>query len=191
MRPTYASRWAVLAVALLASAARADEVPLSLQVQLLSKMATYMNFGLADGAALKILVVYPGSSKTPSQGAETIVNQITQVGEFGHLKPEAKAVPFGDVKKFLAVLASDQPQIVYLAPEVDDSTAAGVVEAVTTSPTVTITSVGDRVKRGVILGFSLVEAHPRVLLNLKQAQKQNVIFHSGLTRHAVVVDSAS
>jgi hypothetical protein len=44
------------------------------------------------------------------------------------------------------------------------------------------------VKQGVVLGFSLVESRPRVLINLKQAQKQNIVFLGGLVSHSVVVD---
>ena len=76
----------------------------------------------------------------------------------------------------------------YLAPELDEQSVDGIVDALGKMPAVSITGVSDNVKRGVILGFSLVEARPRVFLNLKQAAKQNVAFHGGLVSHSVVVD---
>ena len=53
---------------------------------------------------------------------------------------------------------------------------------------VTVSGVSEHVRLGVVLGFSLVEAHPKVLVNLKQAHKQNIEFHNGFLRHADIVD---
>ena len=54
--------------------------------------------------------------------------------------------------------------------------------------TLTISGVADHVKLGAVLGFALIEARPRVLINLKQAERQKIVFLSGLVKHSIVVE---
>ena len=183
-------RIAALAIGLAASAAAADDLPVNLQVQLLSKMSTYVsNFAPAEATVVKILVVYPGGPKDPpTRGAQALSGAITQTGQMGRYTAEPKLVAFGDQKKFQATLAAEKPQVIYLAPEFDEKTTLELVEATLTQSAITIYGNSEHVKLGVVLGFSLVEARPRVLINLKTAQKQNIVFLNGLVSHSVVVD---
>jgi hypothetical protein len=182
-------RAALLVVALAAAEARAEEVPLPLQVQLLSKMATYIINGTqADAPVVKVWILYPGASNLPSRGAQALAAAVEQVGQFGKQAAQSKLVAFLDAKKLEAALAEEKPQFVYLAPELDEKTVAAVVEASTPTAAITVSSVGDWVRTGAILGFTLVEARPQILLNMKQARRQNVSFHAAITRHAVVVE---
>ena len=177
------------AVLLLAALARADEVPAPLQAQLLAKMSAYIvGFAPGQDGAVKVVVVHGGSAEAPSRGAQAIAAALTQVGQFGGARVEAKLVALSDAKSLRATLTSEKPQFVYVAPELASSAAAGVVEAASTGTAVTVSPVPEHVKLGVMLGFELVEARPQLLVNLKQAHKQNVDFHSGLLRHAVIVD---
>ncbi len=177
------------AISLWAWPAVADELPVPLQVQLLSKMSTYVsNFAPADATAVKVLVVHPAAKEGPSRGAQALVSALTQAGKLGQYTAEPMLVGFTDLKKFQATLAAEKPQVIYLAPELDPKATAEIVEAASTSTVLTISGVSDHVKLGVVLGFSLVEARPRVLVNLKTAQKQNIVFLAGLVSHSVVVD---
>lgn len=184
-------RWlagALLASALSASPARADEVPLPLQVQLLSKMAALIDLPAGTPSTIKILILYPGTLPAPSRGALTLSSAIAQTAQFGSAKAEARVLPYLDAAKLALTVATEKPQLVYLAPEFPAEGVPGVVQACSSGGVVTLSSVGEHVKLGIILGFSLVEAHPQVLLNLKHAREQNIGLHVGLTRHAVVVE---
>ncbi len=177
------------AVVLVAGSALADELPVGLQVQLLSKMSTYVsNFAPAGAAGVKILVVYPGSKEPATRGAHAISTALSQAGKLGQYTAEPVLVPYGDAKAFADRLAAEKPQVVYLAPELDEKTTTEIVEAATGTTVLTISGVAEHVRAGVVLGFSLVEARPRVLINLKQSQKQKIVFLSGLVKHSVVVD---
>lgn len=180
---------ALVAVMVLATAAHAEELPVNLQVQLLSKMSTYVsNFGLPGAPAVKILVVYPATKTEPSRGAQALSTALIQAGKLGQYVTEPKLVPAVDAAKFQAVLAAEKPQVIYLAPELDEKATAQIIEAAGGGTALTVSGVADHVKLGVVLGFSLVESRPRVLINLKQAQKQKIVFLSGLVKHSVVVD---
>ncbi len=182
------TRALIAAVLLGAAGSAADELPVALQAQLLSKMSTYIvNFAAGETDAAKVMIVYPGPGDSPSRGAQALSAAIEKIEKIGALKVAPKLVPY-DPKKFAGVLAAEKPHLVYLAPELDERSVDGIVDALGKVPAVSVTGVSDHVKRGVILGFSLVEARPRVFLNLKQAAKQNVAFHGGLVSHSVVVD---
>lgn len=179
---------AILA-ALVALPAAADEVPVNLQVKILSKMSTYIvDFVPAGTTAVKIMVLYPGAANSPSRGALAVAAALEQVGTFGELKAESKVTPYADAKTFKETLAAEKPRVLFLSPEFNEKAAAEVVEAISGSSVVTVSGTGAHVKLGVILGFSLVEARPRVLVNLKQAKKEKIDFRNGLLAHAVIVD---
>jgi hypothetical protein len=178
---------ALLGMVLVASAAHADELPVGLQVQLLSKLSTYVaEFG-AGSAEVKILVVHP-SAKDPSRGAQALSAALSQAGKLGKHAIQAKLVPAADARSFQTVLTAEKPQVVYLAPELDEKATREIIDAVTGTKVLTLSGVEAHVRQGVVLGFSMVEARPRVLINLKQAQKQNIVFLSGLVSHSLVVD---
>ena len=172
-----------------AATAQADELPVSLQVQLLSKMSTYVsNFGSGPDSPVKIFVVYPNLGTGPSRGAQALSTALTQAGKIGLHPAEPKLVPASDAKAFVALITAEKPQVIYIAPELDEKATAEIIEAASSGKTLTISGVADHVKQGVVLGFALVESRPRVLINLKQAQKQEIVFLSGLVKHSVVVD---
>lgn len=177
----------VLLAVLSASAARADELPVSVQVNLLSKLSTYVSgFAPAGASAVKILVLYPG--KEPSRGAQALSSAFTQSGKVGAYTALPKLVAYVDGKTLEAAVAAELPQVIYLAPEIDEKAATEIVAALSKTTVLTLSGLEAHVKLGVVLGFSMVEARPRVLINLKQAQKQNIVFLSGLVSHSVVVD---
>ncbi len=179
---------AVLALALAAGEARAQELPPTLQVQLLSKVTTYIADLSAGGDTLKVLVIYPGQKE--SRGAEKLTAALAQQGQLGKFKVAAKSVGFTDAKKLVATLAVEKPQLIYLAPELEDEAVLAVIGAASASNAVTVSGTEDHVRLGVVLGFSLVEARPRVLINVKQADKQKISFVGGLVSHSVVVETA-
>jgi len=180
MRAMGAAAWLLL----LSAPAAADELPTTLQVQLLAKTGSYIT-SLAPGetGAVKVLVVHPGAS--PSRNAEAVASGVNQTAQVGKFRAEAKLMPFSGLR---AALAAEKPQLIWVAAEMDEKSVEGIIEACGTSPIVTVSPVAAHVRLGVILGFELVEAKPRILVHLKQAKVQNVVFLSGLLTHSVIVE---
>jgi hypothetical protein len=178
--------WAAVAVAVAATGARADELPIDVQVRLLSKMATYVNtLGSLEGE-VKVLVVYTGDA--PTRGAQALVSAIGQVGNFGGVPVSAKTVQFSNAKQLRETIAADKPSVLYLAPELNAASVSAIVEAAAVGPLLTVTGVEAHVKQGAMLGFAMAEARPKVLVNLHMARKQSVEFKNGLVLHAVIVE---
>ncbi|MBL8955743.1 MAG: DUF4154 domain-containing protein [Myxococcaceae bacterium] len=173
-----------MAVLLSAFSAAADDLPLALQVQLLQKTSAYItSLQPGEGGKVKVLVVYPGEK--PSRASETVANTINQAGQLGRHPAEAKTAPLANLK---ATLAAEKPQMLWVSPEADDKGVTAVMEAVGSSNIVTVSAVAAHVRQGVILGFDVLEAKPRILVHLKQARAQSVVFLSGLLTHSVIVE---
>ena len=171
-------------VLLAALAARADELPLPLQVQLLQKTSSYItSLSPGETGKVKVLVVHPGDR--PTRFAEQLSEAINKLGQLGKHEAEAKAVALGGLK---ATIAAEKPQMLFLAPDVDEKGVGAVLEACGSANIVTVSAMQAHVKQGVILGFDLQEAKPRILVHLKQARAQSVVFLSGLLTHSVIVE---
>lgn len=183
------SRPLLLLALALAGSAHAEELPAALQAQLLSKVATYVE-GLTPPNAppLNLLVVHPGSATAPSRGAQALTQALNAVGSFGKRKVAPKPVAFEDAKRLQATLQAERPELVFLAPELDEAAAKAVADACAAAKVLTVSGVDAHVRRGAVLGFFLVEARPRVLVNLKRANAQGVRFHSGLLPNAIIVE---
>ncbi len=177
-------RAALLGVLLLTTSALAEELPVTMQVQLLSKMSTYVKN--LSGTEVKVLVVCGGAAA--SRAGQSIATEISQQGKIGSAAATVKVVPFVSTAKFKATVAEEKPQIIYAAPDLEPASVPGVIEAAAEAKVVTISGTESQVRSGIILGFSQVEARPRVLIHLKQAKAQGVEFRNGLVSHAVVVE---
>lgn len=179
---------ALVLLLLLALPAQAEELPIAMQMKLFSTLTTYVTgFAPADATSAKVLVLHP--SDTPTRGAQTLVTALSGLAPIGgSLKIEAKVLPFSSAAKLKEQLASEKPSAVFLAPELDEKQTEAIVEGATGTNVLTISGIEAHVKKGVVLGFSLVEARPRVLIHLKQANKQVVQFKGGLVSHSVVVE---
>lgn len=175
---------ALVAMLVASSAAFAEELPLNLQVQLLSKMTSSIPQMQPAAATdpVKIVVVYPGD--TVSRGAQSLVNAIKQVGKFGPNDTSIELMSSNDAAKIVA----RKPNVIYLASEVDEGGATAIVNAVGTGSAVTVSTVSDHPRLGIVIAFALQEARPRVLVNLKQARKQNIEFKNKFLTFAVIVD---
>lgn len=182
-------RLTLISLLLAATTAVADEdLPVNLQIQLLSKMSTYIpNMQPQGGSgAIKILVVHPGDA--PTRGAQSLLAALKQVGKFGAFDTEAKLVPYVDPTILKTTAAAEKPQIIYLAAELDAQAVSQIVSASQGLKVVTLASAADHPKLGVMIGFSIVEARPRVLVNLKHARKENVEFKNQFLTKTVIVE---
>lgn len=169
--------FAASVVLLLSFGALAEELPLALQVEMLQKTAAYItNLVPPESGKLKVLVVYAGAS--PSRATETLAAAINKAGKVGAHPAEAKVAALGASAKEL--LEAEKPQLVWVAQETSEKDVSAVIEACGSSPIVTVSNNPAHVKQGIIMGYELVEAKPRILVHLKQARAQGVVIFSGL-----------
>lgn len=173
--------------ALGASTARAETtVPLDLQVELLKRVVRFERGLLGRaGEKVKIAVIVAGNPKsaTVAGNLSQALRGMTQIGD--------KTVALSSIKytspaALIASIKAEGINIAYLPPGLEADLPA-IVAALAGVPVITVSTDGDQVDRGAVLGFELVSAHPKLALNLGQARKQGLDFNSELFRLARVV----
>lgn len=173
-----------------AFAAGADEatVPAQLQASLLARAASYdRNFGKRAEGKAKIFIVTSGTPAS-AQFFGQLRQALAQENAVGGLPHEEVEVPFTGAAALAAKVKAERPAVVFVAVGLPETDVKAAVAALSGVDVLTATANPAHVAAGISLGFDLVSGKPRLLVNLKQAQKQSVAFGADLLRLAQVVD---
>jgi hypothetical protein len=71
--------------------------------------------------------------------------------------------------------------VVYFSPGLDSEVPA-IARALQGRRFITIAAVDSYVHDGALLGFELVSGHPKMVFNIAQARKQDVVFRSAVMK---------
>ena len=170
--------------------ARADtpSVPLPLQVELCSKVIEYVQ----EPAVLSLdririgIVVKTGSPESMRAGAELKAAFDRAVIANGHAH-EQSIVEWSNAKALAEQARSRNLTVLYFTPgldaEIGPSAAALVGQRI-----VTVGAVDSFVSAGVVMGFELVSGHPKMILNLRQAKRQDIVLRAAIIRLMRIVE---
>jgi uncharacterized protein DUF4154 len=178
MRLTRSARAALLAAALAARAARAEDVPVpvGLQADLLYVIAGHdRNLPARAGAQVRTLVV----SKPGDQAAHAAAQFRAAAAAKGTVAGLPHAVESATFTSAAALAEACQARhlaIVYLAPGFTAAEAGAIGSALEGGNVLTVAASPAMVKKGVVLGFDLVSGRAKLLVDLTQAAKQRVAF---------------
>jgi hypothetical protein len=164
--------------------ARADTatVPLQLQVELSNKIIEYIQqppvFSL-DRIRIGI-VVKSGSPESMRAGAElkASFDRIVMAGGRPH---EQSLVEWSSAKALAEQARSRSLSVLYFTPGLDAEIGASAA-ALVGHRIMTIGAVDSFVSSGAILGFELVSGHPKMVFNLRQAKKQEVVLRAAVMK---------
>jgi hypothetical protein len=180
------ARTVLLSLAALAiwGSARADTptVPLQLQVELCNKIIEYVQEpALLSLDRIRIgIVVKNGSPESMRAGAELKAAFDRAVIANGHAH-EQSIIEWSNAKALAERARSGNLTVLYFTPgldaEIGPSAAALVGQRI-----VTVGAVDSFVPSGVVLGFELISGHPKMILNLRQAKRQEVVLRAAIIR---------
>lgn len=168
--------------------AQSAAVPVSLQVQLLSRVVQYERSFVArasDGAV--VLVVTRPSNAVSTRTGGQIAGSLRRVGRLGTVPIEVEEVPFSTPGALGERVRARHAAIVYLSTGLTDSVAS-IANALAGNAVLSVSATDADAGRGAVLAFELVEASPRIVVNLDQARRQQVTFSAGLLRLARVIE---
>jgi hypothetical protein len=170
--------------------ARADNpsVPLQLQVELSNKIIEYVQ----EPAVLSLdririgIVVKSSSPESMRAGAE--LKAAFDRAVIANGRPHEQAIIEWSSAKALAEQSrSRNLTVLYFTPgldaEIGPSTAALVGQRI-----VTIGAIDSFVAGGVIVGFELISGHPKMILNLRQAKRQEVVLRAAIIKLMRIVE---
>jgi hypothetical protein len=183
------SRGLLGALLLSASLALADaSVPAQLQAKLTGKLALFdRQFGVRAGARARVLVVvHPGDAGS-TRFADALTCALRQLDTVGGLPHEEVTTTYGGADALEATVRAQHPAIVYLSSGLT-SEARAIGDALSGLDVLTISAEPEAVPKGIVASFDLVSNQPKIVLNLKQAAKQNVQLTGTVLRLAIITE---
>jgi hypothetical protein len=168
---------AAVSGALVGSSARAEDMalPVGLQVELLVKVAGYdRNMAQRAGDRVRVVILTrPGSDESAKVGAQ-VETALKDRGAIAGLPHEESIVPFVDARSLADLCRARRLAIVYVTPGFTDGEISAIAAALDGVDVFTAAALPSFVPRGIVLGFDLVSAKPKLLVHLGQARKQKV-----------------
>jgi YfiR/HmsC-like len=165
-----------LAAPLVALPGQAESVtaPIVLQAELLAKVAEYdRNFASRAGDRARVLLVTQptnADSVTVAQQMSAALGRLSQIAGLPH---DETVLPYPGAAELARVCRDRHVSIVYFGPGFRDD-VGDIRAALSGVDVLSVASVPDYVKEGVVLGFDVVSGRPKLLFNLPQARLQKV-----------------
>lgn len=162
-------------------------VPLELQVDLLRRVVRFeRGFAARAGAEVKILVVSRPGDAESERSAATLGKALESARDIAGKPLRVVTHSYSGAAALKKAAQGAGAQIVCLAAGLEGELEA-IAAALATLPVLSVTTDGDQVGRGAVLGFALVSARPKIILNLPQARRQGLDFEADLLRLARVL----
>ncbi|MET0411483.1 MAG: YfiR/HmsC family protein [Polyangiaceae bacterium] len=151
-------------------------VPLSLQVRLLSRLASYdRNFERRAGAVARVLVVYRKDDSSSGLEDTSLAKALNELDDIGGLPLEVDHAEFTEPDSLAKRCRADRIAVMYLTVGLE-ADMPRIAAALVGGDVLTVGTNARLAENGAVVGFALEEARPKLVLNLRQARSQNVNF---------------
>ena len=156
--------------------AQSETVPLALQAKLLAKVVKYdRNFRHRANGHVIVAVVADDSVAESKRAGVALRNELTNLDDIGGLPFGVKEIQYSDEAALRRSVTTEHIAVVFLTTGLSQR-VPGIAAAVSGIDVLTVSTLPDDVKLGIVLGFDLVSSQPKLLINLASAQRQNVSF---------------
>jgi hypothetical protein len=168
----------------LAARAGADAVtvPIRLQAELLSKVASYdRNFGARTGERVRTLLLVKEGDPESSRAAAEMKSALSSIPTIGALPHEEDLATYSEPAALAETCRARQVSILYVAPGFSQQVDA-LRETVGTLSLLTVGSLAEYIPNGIVLGFDVVSGRSKLLVNLTQARRQKIEFRAEILK---------
>ncbi|MBI5547443.1 MAG: YfiR family protein [Deltaproteobacteria bacterium] len=175
-------RFLVPALVLLASwwgamgaLAQGSEVPVSVQAELLAKVAAYdRNLGGRAGDQVRTLIVFKPHVPESVRTAERFKDAFASQGPVAGLPHVEEATAWEGPAAFAETCKARRAAIVYLSAGFTDEELVALAQALDGHDLLTASGTAGAAQHGVVLGFDLVSGKPKLVIHLPRASRQHV-----------------
>jgi hypothetical protein len=164
-------------------------VPISLQVELLLKVAAYdKNLTQRGAARVGLLVLVKQGDPDSGRSAAQARLALSKVTDILGLPLDSTSAVHGDAAALAKQLRAANVAILYLMPGFSESELAAIAEACSGVSVLSAGALARYVERGSVLAFDLVGGKPKLLVNLTRAKKQQVELSSSVLKLMRVIE---
>lgn len=166
------------ALALTASRARAEDVavPVSLQAELLAKVAAYdKNLASRAGDKARVTILQKTDSAESARIATQMQKALADIPDIAGLPIETSLVAFTSADDLASSVKTKRTAIVYITPGFEADVGA-IAKTLTGANVLTVSAVASYVPKRAVLGFDLISGKPKLVVNITQARLQSVAF---------------
>ena len=180
-----------LAALLAVSRVRAEEVsvPVSLQIDLLLKVASY-DKNLRRRAGERVLVAVLVNPRDADSGrvAAQALAALAEAGEVDGLPVMPLSVEYTDAGALSRLADESRVAVLYIAPGFSPVDLDGIAQAFDGRSVLSAGALAKYTERGTVLGFDLVGGKPKLLVHLARAKRQQVELSSAVLKLMRVIE---
>jgi hypothetical protein len=168
---------------------RADgHVPVNLQAQLVSRLGSFdRNFQARAGALARVLVMHKGGDEESKFSATSFAKAVTDAKQIGGISVAVEEAEFTDARTLGTRCRAEKISLLYLSDGLEAQMPL-IAAALDGADVLSIGASGKHAESGAVVGFDLVEARPKLVLNLRSAKAQNVSFKAELLKLGRIVE---
>ena len=164
-------------------------VPISLQVELLLKVATYdKNLPRRAAGRLGVLVLVKGDDPDSVRSAAQARLALAKTTEVLGLPLEGSSVTYADAPVLAELLRSTKPAILYVMPGFPEPVLAAIAAACAGISVLSVGSLARHAERGTVLALDLVGGKPKLIVHLPRARQQHVDLSSNVLKLMRVIE---
>jgi hypothetical protein len=157
-------------------------VPLQLQVDLSTKVIEYVQEPpVASLDRVRIGIVVKTSSPESMRAGAELKAAFDRAPSVGGRPHEQAIIEWSGSKALAERSRKGNLTVLYFTPGLDAEIGPSA-EALAGQRIVTIAAVDSFVPEGVVLGFELVSGHPKMIFNLRQAKKQELVLRAAVMK---------
>lgn len=163
------------------------EVPVRLQVELLSKVVAYdRGFSARAGERTLVLVVVKSGDAESERVGERMLAELRVLSEMGGRPHTQELARYSSARALAELVRARSPAVVYVSAGLLDQ-----IEPIARAlDGISVLSVGvsaSYVPRRAVLGFDVESGKPKLCVHLGQARRQHVAFRPELLKLARVI----
>ncbi len=181
----------VLLIVVLASRVLAEEVsvPISLQVDLLLKVASYdKNLTQRARDRVRVAVVSKPDDADSGRYAAQALKALSEVEDVAGMPVEPLSLLYTDAAALARFTQESGVAILYVTPGFGEAEMDAVARALDGLNVLSAGALARYTSRGVVLGFDLAGGKPKLLVHLERAKRQHVVLSSSVLKLMRVIE---
>ena len=192
--PLPSSGWcAALALVVVCASLRAGAedvaVPISLQMNLLLKVASYdKNLKRRAGDRVRVAVVVRADDADSGRCAAQALKALEETSELDGLPLDRLSTTYTDGAALARFTHDGAVSILYVTPGFSDSDVVAIARGLDGVNVLSVGALAKYTPLGMVLGFDLAGGKPKLTVNLGRARRQNVELSSSVLKLMRVIE---